>query len=998
MTFPERNHSFLAGGGEMGALMRAHDWQASPLGEPSGWPQSLRTAVRLLLNCGHPMYIFWGPEFRCFYNDAYRQSIGPERHPGSLGQPGRPVWDEIWDIIGPQIEQVMGGRGATWNVNHLVPITRNGRREDVYWTYSYSPIDDTDAPHGVGGVLVVCSETTEQVLAEQRLAADIERQRRMFEKAPGFICVLTGPDHRYEYVNDAYVEIVGPRALIGRSIREALPELEGQGFYELLDQVYASGERFIAEAMPVRLGATAARRHVDFVYEPMRDENGTVYGIFVGGHDITAHKAAEARSLLNEESLRLTTEAAETGTWDLDLVRDALDWSPRTKAMFGISADAACSMDDFYNGLHPDDREATRVAFEQALDPDVRATYDVQYRTVGKEDGVVRWVAAKGKGLFDDDGRCFRAVGTAIDISARKLADARHVFMLELSDALRGHDTDKALGEASALMGRFFGATRVGYGHLDPIEDVFDYTVCWTEGTAQPLLGRVPARAFGVKIVAKLGAGQTVVVGDLQTDPLSDEEATRATARAVDTRAILVVPFVRAGRLRTIVYLNDRVRRAWRPDEVTFMEEVAERTRQVIERGEAEAALRALNATLEARVEERTSALRAAEEALRQAQKMEAIGQLTGGIAHDFNNLLQGITGSLDLVQRRIGQGRLGDIDRFITGAMGSAHRAAALTHRLLAFSRRQPLDPRPVQVNPLVSSMEELLRRTLGERVELELALAGDLWLTRCDPNQLESAILNLAINARDAMPEGGRLVIETANARLDETAPAPRPDAMPGDYVCISVIDTGIGMSPDTLARAFEPFFTTKPMGQGTGLGLSMIYGFARQSEGYARIDSPSGRGTTVTLGLPRFHGEDMSDDAVPDVSVTAPTEAGETVLVIEDEPVVRNLVVEVLADLGYRAIEAADGPSGLEALQSSQRIDLLITDVGLPGLNGRQVADAGRALRPDLKVLFMTGYAENTTLPAEFLEPGMAMITKPFAMEALAARVREIIAPSG
>ena len=974
--------------------MRAHDWQASSLGDPAGWPQSLRTAIRLLLNCGHPMYIWWGPALLCFYNDAYRQSIGPERHPGSLGQPGRPVWDEIWDIIGPQIEQVMGGRGATWHENHLVPITRNGRREDVYWTYSYSPIDDTDAPHGVGGVLVVCSETTKQVMAEQRLAADIERQRRMFEKAPGFICVLTGPDHRYEYVNDAYVEIVGSRDFIGRGIREVLPELAGQGFYELLDQVYTSGERFIAEAMPVRLGAVAAMRQVDFVYEPMRDENGTVFGIFVGGHDITAHKAAEARSLLNEESLRLTTEAAETGTWDLDLVRGVLDWPARTKAMFGISADAPCSMDDFYNGLHPDDREATARAFAQALDPEVRATYDVQYRTVGKEDGVIRWVAAKGKGLFDADGRCYRAVGTAIDISARKLADARHAFMLELSDALRGRDTDKALQEASALMGRFFGVVRVGYGHLDPVEDVFDYTVCWTDGAAQPLLGRVPARAFGVKIVARLGAGQTVVVGDLQSDALSDEEETRATARAVDTRAILVVPFVRAGRLRTIVYLNDRRIRAWRPDEVAFMEEVAERTRQVIERGEAEAALRALNATLEARVEERTSALRAAEDALRQAQKMEAIGQLTGGIAHDFNNLLQGITGSLELVQRRIGQGRLGDIDRFITGATASAQRAAALTHRLLAFSRRQPLDPRPVPVNPLVASMEELLRRTLGERVDLELAMAGDLWLTRCDPNQLESAILNLAINARDAMPEGGRLVIETANARIDAAGAGPRPDAAPGDYICISVTDTGAGMTPDTIARAFEPFFTTKPMGQGTGLGLSMIYGFARQSEGFTRIDSTPGGGTTVILGLPRFHGEDMNDDAAADVGITAPTEAGETVLVIEDEPVVRNLVVEVLADLGYRAIEATDGPSGLEVLQSPQRIDLLITDVGLPGLNGRQVADAGRALRPGLKVLFMTGYAENTALPVDFLESGMAMITKPFAMETLAARVREII----
>ena len=977
----------------MGALMRAHDWKATPLGDPAEWPQSLRTAVRLLLNCGHPMYIWWGPDLICFYNDAYRRSIGPERHPSSLGQPGRAVWEEIWPIIGPQIEQVMTGLGATWNENHLVPITRDGRREDVYWTYSYSPIDEADAPHGVGGVLVVCSETTQKVLTEQRLLAEVERQRRMFQKAPGFIAVLSGPNHVYEYVNEAYVAIAGQRDFIGHSVREALPEIEGQGFYELLDGVYRTGERFIARAMEVRLTADASTRFIDFLYEPMRDEAGEVYGIFVGGHDITAHKDAERQSLLNEESLRLTTEAAEIGIWDVDFTTDTLTWSPRTKVMFGFAPDAVCTLDDFYNGLHPEDRDATTRAFGAALDPAIRATYDVQYRTIGHDDGLVRWIAAKGKGLFDVNGKCYRAVGTAIDISARKLAEARHAFMLGLSDALRGNDTDKALNEACALMGKFFGVSRVGYGHLDPVEDVFDYSVCWTDGRAQPLLGRVPARAFGIKIVKKLSAGETVVVGDLQTDPLSDEAETRATARAVDTRAILVVPFVRAGRLRTIIYLNDRPVRHWQADEVAFVEEVAERTRQVIERGEAEAALRALNATLEARVEARTAELRAAEEALRHAQKMEAIGQLTGGIAHDFNNLLQGITGSLDLVQRRIGQGRLGDLDRFITGAMTSANRAAALTHRLLAFARRQPLDPRPVHVNPLVGSMEELLRRTLGERIDLELKLAGGLWRTRCDANQLESAILNLAINARDAMPEGGQLVIATHNLEIDEAAAAAHADRAAGDYVCISVTDSGTGMDAETIARAFEPFFTTKPIGQGTGLGLSMIYGFARQSEGYAQIESAPGRGTTVHLCLPRFQGE-ADDEAAADVSGAAPAETGETVLVIEDEPVVRSLVVEVLADLGYRAIEAVDGPQGLEIVQSSQRIDLLITDVGLPGLNGRQVADAARALRPGLKILFMTGYAENAALASGSLDAGMTLITKPFTMETLATRVREII----
>ena len=385
---------------------------------------------------------------------------------------------------------------------------------------------------------------------------------------------------------------------------------------------------------------------------------------------------------------------------------------------------------------------------------------------------------------------------------------------------------------------------------------------------------------------------------------------------------------------------------------------------------------------------------RAAEDALRQSQKMEAVGQLTGGIAHDFNNLLQGITGSLDLVQKRIGQGRLSELDRFISGAMNSANRASALTHRLLAFSRRQPLDPRPVRANPLVSSMEDLLRRTLGEGIELELVLSGGLWTTRCDPNQLESAILNLAINARDAMPDGGVLTIETSNAHLDRAYAARQRDVRPGQYVCISVTDTGTGMSPETVARAFEPFFTTKPIGQGTGLGLSMIYGFAKQSEGYAKIYSEVGQGTTFKLYLPRHRGEAEDEEALPRLSGIHHADDGETVLVVEDEPVVRGLIVEILSDLGYHAIEAADGQQGLEVLQSRRRIDLLVTDIGLPGLNGRQLADAGRSLRAGLKVLFMTGYAENAALASGFLEPGMAMITKPFAMELFATRVREIL----
>ncbi|MDB5559429.1 MAG: hybrid sensor histidine kinase/response regulator [Enterovirga sp.] len=393
------------------------------------------------------------------------------------------------------------------------------------------------------------------------------------------------------------------------------------------------------------------------------------------------------------------------------------------------------------------------------------------------------------------------------------------------------------------------------------------------------------------------------------------------------------------------------------------------------------------------REKEQAEALKATEEQLRQAQKMEAVGQLTGGIAHDFNNLLTGVVGALDLLQTRLAQGRTDNLERYAKAAISSASRAAALTHRLLAFSRRQPLDPKPVHANQLVTGMEDLLRRTLGEKIRLEIVTAEELWLTRCDPNQLENALLNLAINARDAMTAGGTLTIETCNTHLDRAYAAQHAEVSPGQYVCVAVTDTGSGMPPDVIQRAFDPFFTTKPIGQGTGLGLSMIYGFARQSDGHVKIYSGLGEGTMVKLYLPRHDAQMPAQASKPRAEIPW-SPSGETILVVEDEPVVRELIIEVLGDLGYHSLQASDGAAGLRLLESDERIDLLITDIGLPGLNGRQLADAARLRRSDLKVLFITGYAENATISSGFLEPGMEMITKPFSIDALALRVRQII----
>jgi len=386
--------------------------------------------------------------------------------------------------------------------------------------------------------------------------------------------------------------------------------------------------------------------------------------------------------------------------------------------------------------------------------------------------------------------------------------------------------------------------------------------------------------------------------------------------------------------------------------------------------------------------------LAAALDALRQSQKMEAVGQLTGGIAHDFNNLLTAIVGSLELLSNRLTQGRLADAQRYIVAAQSASKRAAALTHRLLAFARRQTLDEKATNISRLVADMEDLIRGTVGPSIKVEVAAAANLWLTRVDQNQLENALLNLCINGRDAMPAGGSLMIETNNQRVDELGARER-DIPSGQYVTLCVTDSGTGMAPEVIARAFDPFFTTKPLGAGTGLGLSTIYGFVRQSGGQVRIYSELGRGTTVCLYLPRQIGEAESAEPQPELPEVAHAIHGETVLVIDDEPIVRMLVRDVLQELGYVAIEAQDGLSGLEVLRSAMRIDLLITDVGLPGgLNGGQVAEAARQLRPDLKVLFITGYAEHAALSHGHVGAGMLVLTKPFAMEALASRIRTLL----
>jgi PAS domain S-box-containing protein len=385
---------------------------------------------------------------------------------------------------------------------------------------------------------------------------------------------------------------------------------------------------------------------------------------------------------------------------------------------------------------------------------------------------------------------------------------------------------------------------------------------------------------------------------------------------------------------------------------------------------------------------------RLAEERMRQSQKMDAVGQLTGGVAHDFNNLLTIIGGNIQTAQRQFG-GTSAQLDELLSRALRGTERATTLVHRLLAFSRQQPLDPRPVDVNKLVINMSDLLVRTIGESIKIETVLSAGLWPIAADTNQLENALLNLAVNARDAMPAGGKLTIETANALLDEAYAASNQEVAPGQYIMLAVTDSGYGMTPDVIAKAFDPFFTTKKTGEGTGLGLSQVYGFVKQSRGHIKLYSEPGQGTTVKLYFPRAGAAEAPVLGDERLSIAPLATDKETILVVEDEPDVRQYSVEILRELGYVVLEAADGDAALSQLMTEPRIKLLFTDIGLPGaFNGRQLADEARRRRPDIRVLFTTGYARNAIIHNRKLDRGVELIVKPFTYDALAAKIRLVL----
>jgi signal transduction histidine kinase/CheY-like chemotaxis protein len=711
MITPAR-YPFLSGGGEAAEIIAGFDWAATPLGPIESWPASLKSTIALILRSPVPIVTLWGEDGIMIYNDGYSGFAGG-RHPNLFGSKVRKGWPEVADFNDNIMKVGLGGETLAYRDFPLTLYRHGGKPEQVWLNLDYSPLlGEGGRPAGVMAIVI---EITDKVRIERELEAERKSLRLMFEQAPGFIAMLSGPEHRFTMVNEAYRTLVAARDVVGRTVAEALPEVVEQGFVGLLDRVYASGEPHIGRGAPVNLqhgpDGGLTERYLNFIYQPIVAADGATSGIFIQGHDVT----------------------------------------------------------------------------EQ-------------------------------------------------------------------------HGTEKAI-----------------------------------------------------------------------------------------------------------------------------LAEVAERRR-------AEEALQVLNNTLERRVHDEVHARSKVEEQLRQVQKMEAVGQLTGGIAHDFNNMLAVIMGGLNLVQRKLARGET-DVERFIEGAIDGAQRAATLTQRLLAFSRQQALSPEPLVINKLVAGMSELLIRTLGEQVKVETVLAAGLWQVKADPAQLENAILNLAVNARDAMPGGGRLTIETLNAFVDD-AYAQEYAIDAGQYVLIAVADTGAGMAPEVIAKAFDPFFTTKGAGKGTGLGLSQVYGFVRQSGGHVKIYSELGVGTSVKIYLPRLYGEAAATEQAKRLATVHRGLRSEIILVVEDEERVRALSVEALRELGYGVLEASGPRQALRMLDEGQQVTLLFTDVVMPDMSGRQLADRARGKRPNLKVLYTTGYTRNAIVHNGMLDPGTNLLTKPFSIEELAGKIRKIL----
>ncbi|MDP1599444.1 response regulator [Phenylobacterium sp.] len=899
----------FVGDGEMAQLMRAHDWASTPLGPARSWPTSLKVALRLLLTSRFEMWLGWGPDIHFFYNDAYRPTLGI-KHPQALGMPTQALWPEIWNDIKGRLETVYHKGEATWDRGLLLLLERNGYPEETYHTFSYSPLmGDTGE---VEGVFCAVTEETTRVIAERRLGS-----------LRSLGAALTTADSR---------------AKVLQAVEEHLAENPFDLPFTLIYLFRDDGSAVLAAASGIAQGHALAPVELTLQNDVW---------------DLT-------RIWRGEESFPLdVSERSDlpTGAWDrppqsVRIKPLAHQGAERPRGALIVGTNPYRPVDDDYSG------------FLKLLSGQIAA-------------------GLSGAEAYEVERQRAEALAEAVRLR-QEAAETLRVANLQLTSEVELRTQERDYLRTLFQQAPSFMAILMGPEHVfDLINDAYLQLVGHRDligRSAREALPEIVGQGFFELLDGVLSAGEPFIGRNMPV-MLQRTAAGPLEQRFVD---LIYQPILGPDGTPVGIFVDGY---------------------DVTHRKQAEDELQQLNETLEQRVGERTEELgdalarleqesrerQAAEAALRQSQKIEALGKLTGGVAHDFNNLLQVISGNLQLLGRDVaGNDRA---ERRVQNALAGVSRGAKLASQLLAFGRRSPLEPKVVNLGRLLKDMDDLLRRSIGEDIEVETIVGGGLWNTLVDPGQIENAILNLAINARDAMQEGGRLTIEVSNAALDDSYAVQHDDVKPGQYVMVAVTDTGCGIPKDIIESVFEPFFSTKPEGKGTGLGLSMVYGLTKQSGGHIKIYSEMGEGTTIKLYLPRAVG---AEDVLADISAGPVVGGTETILVVEDDDAVRETAVGLLTELGYRVLKARDAQSALNVIDSGIAIDLLFTDVVMPGpLRSPELARRTKERLPHIGVLFTSGYTENAIVHHGRLDPGVELLSKPYSREALARRIRHILA---